>query len=214
MMKKFSDFKFRRINEQEITLPTGTQSQVEEETQEINGQQGAEITQQPQPQEQQVQDVVKVQVSVDGIQQGQTIQNTEQQEETVVEEVKVDTSKLFSKLFESREMAHVYHLQVRGDEGSFSSHKALNIYYAEVLELIDELIEIYQGQYEIVDNYETIDTTDTKTKDKIEYFQELVQFVKDCRYTALLQEDTHLQNIVDEIVALIYKTLYRLKYNK
>jgi hypothetical protein len=29
---------------------------------------------------------------------------------------------VFSKLFESREMAHVYHLQVRGDEGSHAAH--------------------------------------------------------------------------------------------
>ena len=28
------------------------------------------------------------------------------------------------------------------------------------------------------------------------------------------EEDTHLHNIVDEVVALIYKTLYKLKYNK
>jgi hypothetical protein len=32
---------------------------------------------------------------------------------------------VFSKLFESREMAHVYHLQVRGDEGSHAAHLAL-----------------------------------------------------------------------------------------
>jgi len=33
--------------------------------------------------------------------------------------------KLFSKLFESREMAHIYHLQVNGDMGSHAKHIAL-----------------------------------------------------------------------------------------
>jgi hypothetical protein len=123
-------------------------------------------------------------------------------------------SKFFSKLFESREMAHVYHLSVKGDMGSYAAHVALGAYYEGILELIDELIETYQGQYELVENFEMIDTADTKTKSPIEYFEELVMFVKSERNTALSAEDTHLQNVIDEVVGLIYRTLYKLKYNK
>jgi len=123
-------------------------------------------------------------------------------------------SKFFSKLFESREMAHVYHLSVKGDMGSFAAHVALGAYYEGILEFIDELIETYQGQYELVENFEMIDTADTKTKSPIEYFEELVMFVKSERNTALSAEDTHLQNVIDEVVGLIYRTLYKLKYNK
>lgn len=135
-------------------------------------------------------------------------------EPQVGEITKSEPSKFFSKLWESREMAHIYHLQVRGDEGSFAAHKALNDYYDGILDLIDNMIEVYQGQYEIIEGYDTIDTSSTKTKEKLEYFLELVQFIKDTRYKALLEEDTHLQNIVDEAVALIYKTIYKLKFNK
>jgi len=120
---------------------------------------------------------------------------------------------LFSKLFESREMAHIYHLQVNGEMGSHAAHTALNDYYDGVLELIDDLIETYQGQYGIVDGYETIDTNDTRTKEKIEYFEGLAEFVKHGR-KAISAEDTHLQNIIDEVVALIYRTLYKLKFTK
>ena len=123
---------------------------------------------------------------------------------------KSDASKFFSKLFESREMTHVYHLQARG-EGSYAGHKALDEYYNEVLELIDALIETYQGQYNIIEDYETIDTKTTISKIKIEYFNELQKFIKENRYTALSKEDTHLQNIVDEVVALGYRTMYKLK---
>jgi hypothetical protein len=59
-----------------------------------------------------------------------------------------------------------------------------------------------------------INTIDTKTKPPIEYFEELVMFVKSTRNTSLSSEDTHLQNIIDEVVGLIYRTLYKLKYNK
>ncbi len=123
-------------------------------------------------------------------------------------------SLFFSKLFESREMAHVYHLQVKGDEGSYAAHKALNSYYDDIIGYIDSMVEIYQGQYDIVDGYETIDTSPTKSKDKIEYFKDLVDFIRDNRHKCLFEEDTHLQNIVDEIVALIYKLLYKLRFNK
>ena len=139
----------------------------------------------------------------------------EKQEVGMIEETSVSgASKFFSKLFESREMAHVYHLSVKGDMGSYAAHVALGVYYSEILEFIDDLIEIYQGQYGLVENFEVIDTASTKTQTPEEYFNDLVMFVKSERNTSLSAEDTHLQNIVDEVIALIYKTLYKLKYNK
>ena len=137
----------------------------------------------------------------------------------VTEEEKVEVkeggsvSKFFSKLFESREMAHIYHLQVKGDMGSHAKHTALNEYYEGVLEFIDDIIETYQGQYGVVEEYDVIDTKDTKSKEVIEYFNELAKFIKDER-TCINAEDTHLHNIIDEVVALVYRTLYKLKYTK
>jgi hypothetical protein len=122
-------------------------------------------------------------------------------------------SKFFSKLFESREMAHIYHLQVNGEMGSHAKHTALGDYYESVLEFVDEMIEVWQGQYGIIEEYDVIDTSTTKEKDTIEYFNELVRFIKEER-KCIPTEDTHLHNIIDEVVALVYKTLYKLKYNK
>ena len=124
-----------------------------------------------------------------------------------------DVSKFFSKLFESKEMAHVYHLQVRGDEGSYAAHMALGDYYEEILELIDDCIEVYQGQYGLIEGYDIIDTKDTKTKDPVAYFEELAEYIKHAR-KCISEEDTHLHSIIDDIVCLIYKTLYKLKFNK
>jgi len=132
----------------------------------------------------------------------------------VGEVTKSEPSKFFSKIFEARQMAHIYHLQVKGDMGSHAVHTALNEYYDDLLDLLDSLIEAYQGQYEIIENYELIDTKDTNSKEKIEYFTELTTFIKDTRKMAFLEEDTHLQNTIDEIVALTYRLLYKLKYNK
>jgi DNA-binding ferritin-like protein len=130
------------------------------------------------------------------------------------EETKSEPAKFFSKIFESRQMAHVYHLQVKGDMGSHAAHTALNEYYDELLEFLDEIIEVYQGQYGIIENYEMIDTKDTNSKDKIEYFLEFIKFIKETRKSTFSDEDTHLHNIIDEIVALTYKLIYKLKFNK
>ena len=137
-------------------------------------------------------------------------------EEQPVEETQnlSEASKFFSKLFESREMAHVYHLSVKGDMGSYAAHVALGVYYEGILEFIDDLIETYQGQYELVESFDMINTIDTKSKPPIEYFEELVMFIKSTRNTSLSAEDTHLQNVIDEVVGLIYRTLYKLKYNR
>lgn len=141
-------------------------------------------------------------------------QPTETQQVQPQEVTKSEPAKFFSKLLESREMAQVYHWTVKGDMGSHAAHTALNEYYDSIIEKIDDLVEIYQGQYDLIEEYDVIDTKESKTKDKIEYFQEVVQFIKDTRYKAILEEDTHLQNIIDEVVATIYKLLYKLRFNK
>jgi hypothetical protein len=120
----------------------------------------------------------------------------------------------FSKLFESREMAHIYHLQVKGEEGSFAKHKALGEYYEGVVGLIDDIIEIYMGQYDVIEGYDSIDTTPTRSVDPIEYFNGIASYIKSEKLKCISSEDTHLLNIVDEIQSLIYKLLYKLKYNK
>lgn len=200
-MKRFSDIqkksKIRRINEAESNLPKNYEEMSKEE-------------------------LVKL---MSGQTSGQTTK-TEEVTEEEKDEVKETTSekngpvKFFSKLFESREMAHVYHLQVKGDMGSHAKHVALQEYYegdeegGGVLDSLDTLIEMYQGQFEIIDGYETIDTSSTMSKDPIEYFTELAEFIKSERHNCFDKEDTHYFNLIDDILVLIYRLLYKLKYNK
>jgi hypothetical protein len=124
-----------------------------------------------------------------------------------------DISKFISKLLESREMAQVYHWTVKGDMGSHAAHLALEAYYDGVIAFIDDIVEIYQGQYGLIEGYDVIDTTDSKSKDRLDYFKETVEFVKSSR-KCIKAEDTHIHNIVDELIALQYKTIYKLTYNK
>ena len=192
-MKKFSELKktkVRRINE-DANLPSNYSELSKEE-------------------------LVKMLQGNTGAQAQEEAQKEEENEGTEKPEILGEGSnpgKSFSKLFESREMAHIYHLQVSGEPGSHAKHTALGEYYDGVLDFIDSIIETFQGQYGIVEEYATIDTKETGSKDTIEYFNELARFIKEER-KCINAEDTHLHNIIDEVVALVYRTLYKLKYTK
>jgi|688.fasta_scaffold914750_2 DNA-binding ferritin-like protein len=192
-MKRFSDIqkrtKIRRLNEADANLPANYEDMSKEDL--IKLMTGKKEEQPSEEREEDKEEVKQLEPSTEG----------------------KDVSNFFSKLFESREMAHVYHLQVRGDEGSFARHEALGKYYEEVLEIIDDVIEVYQGQYGIVENYDVIDTSGTKSKEPVDYFEELAEYVKHAR-KCITNEDTHTHSLLDDIVVLIYKTLYRLKFNK
>jgi hypothetical protein len=132
-----------------------------------------------------------------------------------------DVSKFISKIFESRQMAHVYHLQVKGDMGSHAKHIALQEYYegddegeGGVLDSLDTLIEIYQAQYGLIEGYDIIDTKESNSKDPIEYFMDLGKFIKSERKNCFNEEDTEFSNIIDDILVLIYQTIYKLKFTK
>jgi len=117
--------------------------------------------------------------------------------------------KFFSKLFEARQMAHIYHLQVKSEMGSGWEHSALNSFYEDILEITDELIETYQGQYGIIEGYEIIDSSATGQIKSLEYLQKVVDYIRSER-KVIKEEDTHLHNIIDEVVALCYRIIYKL----
>jgi hypothetical protein len=117
--------------------------------------------------------------------------------------------KFFSKLFEARQMAHIFHLQLKAEMGSGWEHDALNTFYDNLLEFVDDLIETYQGQYGIIEGYEIIDPSATTQMKSLDYLKQTVDFIRNER-KCINSDDTHLHNVIDEVVALFYKTIYKL----
>jgi DNA-binding ferritin-like protein len=192
-MKKFSDFKpvKKKIFEAEANLPGNYEDMSKEE-------------------------LIKLMAGQSKTEEAEDNKDEAEEEKSEVsseESGSNDVSKFLSKLLESREMAQVYHWTVKGDMGSHAAHLALEAYYTEVIENIDEIVEVYQGQYGLIEGYDQIATDDTRSKEKLDYFKEVVEFVRSER-TCIKAEDTHLHNIIDEVVALLYRTIYKLTYNK
>jgi len=113
---------------------------------------------------------------------------------------------LISLLFSSRTQAHVFHLQTM----SFAEHNALNTYYDGIVDIIDQLVEAYQGKYGLVNKYSNVKLSDYTNKQQvIQYFEGLMKSIETLRTEI---PDSFLQNIIDTVVDLISSTLYKLKY--
>ena len=115
-------------------------------------------------------------------------------------------SKLLSLLFNSRNQAHILHLQTR----SFAGHKALNGYYDGIIPLADKYAETYQGKYGIVKGYKPAKTFLQGDKEILPYFKKLEKEVSDLR--PQLPNDLDLENAYADILDLIHSTQYLLTY--
>jgi len=114
-----------------------------------------------------------------------------------------------STLFASRTQAHVFHLQTP----SFAAHKALNEYYDEIVDLTDGIVESYQGKYGIITGYGNVALQEYQSCEGIiAYFTTLCMFVEKSR--SMLAQDSYIQNQIDEVVALINSTIYKLRFLK
>lgn len=115
---------------------------------------------------------------------------------------------LISTLTASRTQAHIFHWQVEGP-GSYSAHKALNKYYDKILDLIDGLVEGFQGKYGIQRGY-TSPATFKEDGQFLTYFEALAKYVETIR--TKIPQDSYLQNEIDTVVKLIETTKYKLKF--
>jgi hypothetical protein len=112
---------------------------------------------------------------------------------------------LFGTLQESVTAQWRKHLQTN----KYSAHMALDEFYKEMPEKVDALIEAWQADNDIVDDYENI--IDGESIDAIGYLEELKQIVKDGR-KEFFKDNSELESLTDDILSQIDSTLYKLKH--
>jgi len=87
-------------------------------------------------------------------------------------------------------------------------HTALNAYYDEIIDLVDGLTESFQGRYGLLEGYKSESQFMEDTSKVLPYFEALCMYVEKNRVS--LVQDSYIQNQIDEIVALIETTKYKL----
>ena len=110
-------------------------------------------------------------------------------------------------LLHSRTQTHSFHLGVN----SYAAHKALQEYYESIVDTIDTISESYQGKYGLM-KFKSVTglDTDNSVENVISYFEKLANYVSSKRKGDGLK-DSFIQNEIDNIEVLIYKTIYKLK---
>jgi DNA-binding ferritin-like protein len=115
---------------------------------------------------------------------------------------------IVSGILHSMVQAQIFHWQTVG-VSSYAAHKALQEYYEGIQDVVDKLVESYQGKYGIMTKYNNKPYTDFASVEQvISYFEELDSIIESNR-TSL--KDSYIQNQIDMFNELINSTLYKLK---
>jgi hypothetical protein len=102
---------------------------------------------------------------------------------------------------------HILHLSTT----SYSVHKALEIFYTEIGDRVDDFVEAFQGKYGLLTDYKA---EYELPAEPIAYLTYLKDEVATLRKEPQFPQDSELQNITDEIAQLIDSTLYKLRFLK
>ena len=95
---------------------------------------------------------------------------------------------------------------------SYAAHKALGEYYEAIPDLVDAVVESYQGCYGLVGKFQArMDNPRGKGPEAlVSYFEDQKAYVEKARKK--LPDRSELQNDIDAIASLIDGTLYKLRF--
>jgi hypothetical protein len=109
-------------------------------------------------------------------------------------------------LFLARDVTHSVHLNTR----SYSKHKALNIFYERIVGVADDFAEAYQGRYGLIGPISLHSAK--KTTNVIEFLEDSLKEIEDARYKVCDKDDSTLQQLIDNIIEVYLRTLYKLRF--
>ena len=109
-------------------------------------------------------------------------------------------------LFLARDVTHSVHLNTR----SYSKHVALNIFYDRIIGAADDFAEAYQGRHGLLGPI-TLQSA-KKTSNVIEFLEDSLKQIEDSRYEICDKSDSSLQQLIDNIIEIYLRTLYKLRF--
>lgn len=112
---------------------------------------------------------------------------------------------IINDLFNARDIAHKLHLGSK----SFSAHLALGELYEGLTDKLDELAEVFQGQFGLMNLTDTKGQASFSSSDPISFIQTLAVWVKNVK--VYLTQESHILNIWDEIISLVFRAKYKLE---
>lgn len=120
--------------------------------------------------------------------------------------MKSNAQEFVGVLFLARDVAHRAHLNT----DSYAHHMALGDFYDSIIDLADKFTETWMGRNKKkIGAIPFMKAPDSEILKQLEVLLEIVEESRD-----FCKDDSTLQNIIDEIVAMFLSTIYKLKFLK
>lgn len=114
---------------------------------------------------------------------------------------------LVGRVFALRNAAHREHWKTR----SYAAHMALGAFYEGLPELIDGIVESYQGQNGLIELDGKFVTP--TVEEFLPFLKEQAEWLASNR-KAIAEGSTDLENQIDSLLAAFHTTLYKLEFLK
>lgn len=108
-----------------------------------------------------------------------------------------------SRVLAARDAAHREHWRTK----SYAQHMALGDFYEALPDAIDEIVEVYQGQFGKIGDF-TVQTK--KVADIAAYMRDEIDWIQSVR-DVIANEDPAVMNLIDGMCAIYLRALYKLE---
>lgn len=113
---------------------------------------------------------------------------------------------LISRVFYARNVAHFEHWRATGT-GSYAKHQALGSFYEEVIEAVDDLVEAYQGAFELIGS---IPAPAAPKGDVLKLLEADAAWIEE-NHEDICQGNRAVANLIDSLTGVYLSTIYKLR---
>lgn len=111
---------------------------------------------------------------------------------------------LISKAFSTRNILHFQHWRTQ----SYAQHNAVGDLYDDIISTIDNIVECYQGKFGLLTGLSTLGVAEPT--DIVSHVKAEAQWISD-NSCSIANDDETIENLIQELLAKYYKTIYRLE---
>lgn len=111
---------------------------------------------------------------------------------------------LISKAFSTRNILHFQHWRTQ----SYAQHNAVGDLYDDIISTIDNIVECYQGKFGLITGLSTLGVAEPT--DIVSHVKAEAQWICD-NSCAIANDDDTIENLIQDLLAKYYKTIYKLE---
>lgn len=113
---------------------------------------------------------------------------------------------LISRVFYARNVAHFEHWRATGT-GSYAKHKALGNFYDDVIEALDDVVEAYQGAFDLIGN---IPAPETPKGDVLALLEADADWIEE-NHEDVCKGNRAVANLLDGVTGVYLSAIYKLR---